>query len=279
MTLSVSPTTFHTEDGAVLTGAWYVPDAPDRVIVISGATGVPEGFYRRFARWLAEEAGFACLTYTYRDMEDVSPRAMRASRVTMQDWAIADGQAARDAARAAYPDLALWIIGHSLGGMMISKQPRLEGIERVITVASGLVSHRDHPVPYRWQVWWFWFVIGALSVRVLGYLPGKSIGLGSTLPGPVFWQWRRWCTAGPEGFLADDTLPASQWPIGAPVRLVGISDDPICPPGNAAALARAFPGAQVEQMEIDAREVPGGKLGHFALFTEAGRGFWPRLIA
>lgn len=280
MSITTRSTTFQTDDEVTLSGTWYLPENPKAVVVLGGATGVPEGYYRRFATWLAESEGLACLTFTYRDMDVVTPKTMRASRVTMQDWAITDGQAARQAARASFPDLSLWVIGHSLGGMMISKQSDKDNIDRVITVGSGLVSHRDHPLPYRRLVWLFWFVLGPISVRLLGYLPGKTIGLGSTLPGPVFWQWRRWCTAGPDGFLADTSLPASDWHgATAPVRLVGISDDEICPPGNAFALARAYPGAQVNQLEIDATEAPDGKLGHFGLFTEAGRAFWPRLIA
>lgn len=271
---------FRTDDGANLTGTIFAPETPARVVVLAGATGVPEGFYRRFATWLAQDQGMACLTFTYRDMEDPSPRNMRRSQVTMSQWAIEDGQAARDAARAAFPDLEVWIITHSLGGMCLSKQPRLDGITRVITVASGLVDHTQHPMPYRFMVFLFWFVIGPLATRVMGYLPGKTIGLGSTLPAPVYWQWRKWCTSGPKGVLEDTDLPASDWArSGAPVKIVAVTDDEICPPVCAFNLAEAFEGAKVTELPIDPADKGVKRLGHFGLFTKAGQPWWDDLIA
>lgn len=272
-------TNFKTSDGAVLQGRWYVPDSPKTVVVLSGATGVPEGFYARFATWLATERACAVLTYTYRDMEDTSPAAMRRSTANMSDWAITDGQAARDAARAQYPALPMWVIGHSLGGMMISKQPRLDGITRVITIASGLVDHHAHPLPYRWQVYAFWFWVGPLATRLMGYLPGKTIGLGSTLPARVFWQWRDWCTSGPNAFLNVDGLPASDWSRnGGNVRLVGIADDVICPTSCAFRLSQAFEGGRIETMTVRPKDHGVGKLGHFGLFREQGRPWWPQIV-
>ena len=271
-------TQFQTADGVRLKGTLFVPADPHTSVVIAGAVGVPETFYARFAEWLAGE-GFAVLTFTYRDMHDTSPRAMRRSRARLQDWAITDGQAARDALRAGFGNLPQWVIGHSLGGMMLSKQPRLAGVTRVITIASGLVHHREHPMPYRLLVWFFWFVAGPLTTRMLGYLPGKTIGLGSALPSRVFWQWRKWCTV-PGSFLEDTSLPASDWSrSGAPVRIVGICDDAICPPELAHRLARAYQGGPVETVTIDPAQEGVSSLGHFGIFRAQGKAFWPKLIA
>ena len=270
---------FRASDGIKLTGTLFRAPSARAIALISGATGVPERFYAKFAEWLAAEQGISCLTFTHRDMDDTSPGAMKASRATMADWGISDAQGARDAARAAYPDLPVWVIGHSLGGMVLAMQPRLDGITRVITIASGLVHHREHPMPYRLLVWYFWFVVGPITTRLLGYLPGKSIGLGSTLPRSVFDQWKRWCTT-PMGVLADHTLPPPDWHRnGAPVRIVAIKDDVICPPKLAWRLARVFSGARIEQLEIDpkARGIDG--LGHFGLFQSKGQAFWEQIVA
>ncbi len=278
--LTLQQTRFQTSDGVRLRGTLFVPPAPDVAVVISGAVGVPEQFYRHFAAWLAEAHNMVVLTYTYRDMHDTSPRAMRASAAKLEDWAITDAQAARDAIRAGNPDLPVWLIGHSLGGMMVSKQPRLDGVSRLITIASGVVDHKAHPMPYRLLVWFFWFLAGPICTRLLGYLPGKSIGLGATLPARVFWQWRKWCTAGPEGFLSDASLPPSNWyRSGAPVRIIGISDDAICPPQCAFNLARAYEGADVEMVELSPQDHGQASLGHFRIFTKAGKDWWPQIIA
>ncbi|THH36835.1 alpha/beta fold hydrolase [Aliishimia ponticola] len=273
--------TFESADGVRLNGTVFTPEQPPKAIVIlNGATGVPERFYRHFAAWLAEARGLACVTYTYRDMEDTSPKAMRRSRVTMRNWGIDDAQLVRDTVRARFPGVPIWMIGHSIGGMLMSKQPSLEGISRAITVASGLVSHKEHPMPYRAAVWLFWFVLGPLGIRAVGYLPGETIRLGSTVPSTVFWQWRKWCTSGEAGFLADDSLPRSDWSQSeAPVRIIAMTDDPICPPATAFRLERAFPGArEVQKVALDPAREGVKELGHLSVFRPAAAAYWPDII-
>lgn len=279
--ISKEPITFRTDDGVTLGATLYRPQqVPKRVVVLSGGTGIPEGFYRRFATWLAQDKGMACLSYTYRDMQDPSPAKMRVSRATMADWGILDGQGARDAARAIFPDLEMWVIGHSLGAMCLSKQPRLDGITRVIAICSGLVDQARHPFPFRFLVYLFWHVIGPISTSILGYLPGQTIGLGSTVPASAFWQWRRWCTSGRLGVLADDSLPPSDWSrSGAPVKIVATRDDLICPPPCARHLEDAFDSATVTHLVLDPADKGEKSLGHLGVFSRTGAAFWDDILA
>lgn len=271
--------TIETGDGITLSGTLYPAEHPRAIAVISGATGVPERFYARFAQWLAAKEGVTALTYTYRDMTNQSPAALRASRTVMSDWGITDGQAARDKAHDLFPDLPQWIIGHSLGGMLVSKQPQLQDLSRAILVASGLVYHRGHPFPYRLLAWLFWFVIGPLATRLMGYLPGRSIGFGDTLPAGVFFQWRRWCTS-PNCFLDDPALPKSDWTgCDAPVKIVAMADDQVCTPEMAYRISEAYPGAEIQKITLDPATHRASELGHLKIFSSAGRPYWPDLIA
>lgn len=273
----ISETVFETKDHVWLAGTLYEAQAPRAIAVLNGAVGVPERFYAKFAAWLASEQNVTCLTYTYRDMQDTSRGAMRRSKATLADWALMDAPAARRHLRERYPDLPLWCIGHSLGGWLLPMQTDLDGITRVISIASGLVRHTKHPPLYRLLSWLFWFGLGPVATALCGYLPGKTLGLGATLPAGVYWQWRRWCTAG-KGVLDVPDLPKANWSrSGAPVRLVSIWDDPICTPEMARDLAPAYEGAAgIDHMEI--RE-PKRPLGHFRLFGNAGRAHWPRLVS
>ena len=81
---------------AALAGRLYHPAGPARAaVVLNGATGVPQGYYRHFARWLAAERQMACLTYDYRDFGASARMHPRRSQATMADWALADQPAAR----------------------------------------------------------------------------------------------------------------------------------------------------------------------------------------
>jgi predicted alpha/beta hydrolase len=52
-------------DGQPLAATLYASDDPKAVVVIAGATAVPQGFYRRFAESLAAR-GSTAVTFDYR---------------------------------------------------------------------------------------------------------------------------------------------------------------------------------------------------------------------
>ncbi len=140
---------FAAADGVTLQGRLFRPKGQaTTAVVLHGATGVPQSYYRAFAEWLAEERGSVVLTYDYRDFGLSATKRIAASRATMADWGLLDQPAALAALRRAAPDLPVWVIGHSLGGLMLGFQPEMAGVERVITVASGMVELRDHPWPF-----------------------------------------------------------------------------------------------------------------------------------
>ena len=63
---------------AQLAGQLYRPKGiPRAAVVLNGATGVPQSFYRHFARWLAAERGMVCLTYDYSDFGASAQRSLR----------------------------------------------------------------------------------------------------------------------------------------------------------------------------------------------------------
>ncbi|WP_415921954.1 hypothetical protein [Tateyamaria sp. SN6-1] len=267
---------FKTADGAELVGRLFLPSHPPfAAVVLNGATGVPQHFYAHFARWLAAERGMACLTYDYRHVGRSWSGPLRQSRADMVDWGTSDQLAARRALADAVPDTPLWIIGHSLGAMMLPNQRVFDGVTRVIGVASGFVHHSDHPWPYRAVALMFWFGLGPPATALAGYLPGKSLRFGEDLPAGVYWQWRRWCTTR-SFYAADlgDRLPIPAWPHDIPVRLVAFSDDDLIPPHCVQRLADdGFAGrAQVDLI------TPTGPVGHLTAFSRRNAALWPRLL-
>lgn len=271
---------FKTGDGAELVGRLYKPrETPKAAVVLNGATGVPQTYYRHFARWLAAERGIACLTYDYRDVGRSVSGPLHKSKADMADWGIADAEAARRCLRREATDVPIWVIGHSLGAMLVHKQGERDGVERVIGVASGEVHYRDHPWPYQALVWLFWFGLGPLATILVGYLPGRTIGFGAELPKGVYWQWRRWCTS--RSFIDGDTsakLPPSDWGAGSPpVRLVGFSDDIVIPFKCTQRLERRY--GKCELVEIDPLDYGLRSVGHLGAFAEGNRAVWDTIVA
>ncbi|WP_299613102.1 alpha/beta fold hydrolase [uncultured Tateyamaria sp.] len=268
---------FKTEDGAELVGRLYRPERrPFAAVVLNSATGVPQTFYTHFARWLAAERRMAVLTYDYRGLGRSHAGPMRKVQADMTDWGIRDQVAARRAIRREVPGAPLWIVGHSLGAMLLPNQPELEDVVRVIGVASGMVHHNDHPWPYRAVALNFWFTLGPLATLLCGYLPGKRLRFGEDLPAGVFWQWRKWCTS--RVFYDDDLgprLPAPNWDSGAVVRLHAFADDDLIPPAQVEKLAKVY-GA--DPVLIDPKDYDLTKVGHLGAFSRKNRAIWPILL-
>ncbi len=270
---------FKSADGAELVGRMYRPvQRPFAAVVLNSATGVPQSYYAHFARWLAAERGMACLTYDYRGLGRSTAGPLRKVRATMADWGIRDQVAARRAMRAALPGTPLWVIGHSLGAMVLPNQPEMEDVARVIGVASGMVHHSDHPWPYRAVALNFWFTVGPLATALCGYLPGKALRLGEDLPAGVFWQWRKWCTS--RDFYDADIgpdLPTPDWRSRADVRLYSFADDDLIPPHCVQRLADVY-GDGAQHVTIAPQDHGVASIGHIGAFARRNAALWPRLI-
>lgn len=254
---------------------------PRAVAVLNPATGVEQRYYAEFARWLAETQNIACMTYDYRDSGASARGHARASRATMADWGIHDQQAARDHLRTMFPGTPLWVIGHSLGGLLLSFQTDLDQIDRVISVASGPVHLSDHPYPYKFVVAAFWFLTAPPLAALLGYVPGTRMGFGFDLPAGVFWQWRRWCTS--RGFFATDLghrLPMPDWNgLKARFKVVAIKDDVMVPPAAVWRLMSFYPAALKKQLVIDPDHYGLRQIGHIGPFAPRNKAIWSDLIA
>ena len=263
-----------------LSGRLHLPAGlPTAVAVLSGATGVTQAYYQSFAAWLARDRGVACLTYDYRDYGASAQGPLRLSRATMADWGLHDQAAAIAYVRQTVPGVPIWLIGHSLGGLLVRFLPDLTGVERIFAVASGPVHWTNHPWGFRLQALAFWFGHAPLIVRALGYLPGRALGLGADLPAGVYWQWRRWCTR--RGFLADDigaSLPRPAVPVHARVTFAAMSDDPVVPPAGVWRLMADYPVAPKRQVVIRPSAFRLRKIGHIGAFARANAVIWPALM-
>lgn len=253
---------------------------PEAIVILNGATGVPARYYRSFARWLAEEKKFACLTYDYRDFGASATQSCRESNATMVDWGVHDQQAARDFALSQFPDVPVWIVGHSLGALCLPFQRRLGEVSRVIAVASGAVHVREHPWPYQFLVRLFWFGHAPLVALIAGYLPGKMLGFGSDLPAGVYWQWRRWCTRA--DFFTREIGSLLPLPDGecldAKMKFVAIADDVMMPRSAVWKLMEHYPAAQKTQLVLRPSEYGLTKLGHLGVFAEKNKAVWNKIL-
>ena len=264
-------------DLATLSGTLFTPGHPPRAaIVIHGATGVPHQFYGPFARWLAGR-GFAVLTYDYRGFG-----ASRGGRTnaTMAVWGVGDQSAAQAMLEREFTGAPVWVIGHSLGGLMLPFQPGAARVERLITVASGPVHFNDHPLYMKAGAVVLWHTLGPLATVLSGKLPGRLIGGTADVPAGVFWQWRKWCTT--HGFHLVDvgkTLPVPDFgAFTGTARIVAVADDAMVPPAAVWRLMQLYPEAWKEQHVLKPTELGLKHIGHNAAFHPRNKAAWPGIL-
>ncbi|NRB33376.1 MAG: alpha/beta fold hydrolase [Rhodobacteraceae bacterium] len=261
-----------------LVGDLYCPvDDIAALLVINSATGVPQSYYRAFATWLAETRNIAVLTFDYAGFGRSASGPLRAVTQRMSDWALRDQPAARAEMRRRFPGLPLWVVGHSLGGLLMPMQDGLEHVDRMIAVAAGRVHFSEHPLRYQLAARLFWFGHGPALTAGFGYLPAKLAGLGGEdLPASVYWQWRRWCVDR-DFYFTDPLVPEPNWPRDVPVDLVGLSDDQICPVSCVQELAPIY-GDHAQVRIIDPDQHGLGPVGHMAMFARRNARLWPRIV-
>ncbi|MFD2055765.1 alpha/beta fold hydrolase [Mesorhizobium calcicola] len=266
--------------GARLAAKFYPPSGPARAhLLLHGATGVPQFYYRNFAHWAASH-GIGVLTYDYRDFGASQQGSLRQSRATMATWGIEDQAAAEATLCELAPEGPLWLLGHSIGGLMFPFRRHDSRVERIITIGSGFANFRDHPWSYLPIVLAFWFGVGPIATALAGYLPGRRILLGADLPAGVYWQWRRWCTK--RDFFRSDTGKSLPEPdFSAPdvdVRIFTMKDDVVVPPVCVWRFADAFPAGSVKRTMLIPGDFGLKSLRHIQVLSKHSAAAWPAIL-
>jgi predicted alpha/beta hydrolase len=280
----MKPVSFHATDGFVLHGHLYGEPAEARAaLLIVPAMGVAQRYYADFAQWLAGE-GFTILTFDYRGMGASRPQQHRKSLKGLQadvvTWAEQDTAAALAwlDARVAAGTPIHWL-GHSLGGQIFGLVPNRERVSRVVTVGTGSGYWLQNAPQLRAYVWWLWYFIAPLALRLYGYFPGRALKKVGDLPHGVMAQWRRWC-------LHRDYLMSeggASWreryaAVRTPILSLSFTDDEFMSAQNTASLHGFYANAPREMRRIAPADLGVGRIGHFGFFRKQfAQQLWPQV--
>jgi predicted alpha/beta hydrolase len=249
---------------------------PVASVIVPSAMGVAQNFYARFAEWLAAQ-GYSVITFDYRGIGLSAPASLRGFPVSLTDWAREDCAAVIDFTKTRHPNLPLHWVGHSLGGQLIGLIPNRDHIDRVITVASGSGYWRENAWPTRRMVWWLWYVAVPISLRMLGYFPGKRLRKIGNLPAAVMEQWRRWCLS-PEYVVSveGEEVRAAYASVRTPMLSLSFTDDEMMSARSIQSLHKLYASAPIEYRCIAPSEIGASHIGHFGFFrSQFERSLWP----
>ncbi len=261
-------------DGYPLTALLYPAQGALRGhIVVAGATGVPQVFYRHFAAYAAEQ-GYQVLTLDYRGIGLSRPASLRGFRMRYLDWAHHDLSAAVEAMTS---DAApLFMVGHSFGGHAFGLLPNHRRVARFYTFATGAGWHGWMPRSEQIKVLLMWHLVGPLLTLSHGYLGWSKLGFGEDLPLDVYRDWKHWCRF-PRYFFDDPAMSHVQNSFDAvttPIVAANATDDLWAPPASRDAFMAGYRSAAWTARDIDPRKSGLGRVGHMGYFHRQAMPLW-----
>ena len=274
------PLRMRARDGRDLAARIFAPRSQARAAaVVLAGTAIPQGFYARFAAFLAER-DIAVLTFDYRGTGLSRTVPLREERATMSEWATLDVEAALEALDARFSHVPRVAVAHSFGGQALGlARSARRVVSRAVLVGSqsGFVGNWPRPQRLRNQL-----VFGAVmpaAAATLGYWPA-DMGLGDGLPGGVMREWARWCRT--PGYLAAFVPESERFhaQLSIPLRSYRPLDDDYAPEAAVEELLGWYTKAQIERRVVAPRELGARAIGHYGLFRErVGGALWPEIAA
>jgi predicted alpha/beta hydrolase len=271
-------TALKARDGYALTALKYpAVGTPRGHLIVAGATGVPQLFYKHFAAF-ASAQGYTTLTLDYRGIGMSKPASLKGFRMDYLDWAREDLAAAVDLM--AHDSVPLFMVGHSYGGHAFGLLPNHDRVARFYTFATGAGWHGWMPPLERLKVMLMWRVAGPLLVRWKGYLAWSKLGMGEDLPADVFRQWKRWCQF-PNYFFDDPQLPdmAERFArVTTPIVAATALDDLWAPVTSRDAFMAGYKGTAWQAVDIDPVRSGLGPIGHMGYFRRSSEPLWQAVL-
>ncbi|WP_034474268.1 alpha/beta fold hydrolase [Aestuariibacter salexigens] len=278
MQLSPAPLTIASADGYALKALYYSKPESNSILVIGSATGVPQGYYRRFAEY-ALDTGFDVITFDYRGIGQSAPTTLKGFDIDYRDWARFDLQAVVDYAVSLGKQLAF--VGHSYGGQALGLLSTPHVFRAATFFGTGAGWQGWMPKMERLKVSLMWNVVGPVLTRRHGFLRWSKLGMGEDLPLGVYRQWKRWCQF-PEFFFEDPDyayLIEQFAKVSMPIRALTSVDDKWASPRSRDAFMKYYTGSNVSNIDIHPRDVGMKSIGHMGYFRAAAKALWEQELA
>ena len=275
--MSFQRITFAALDGYTISGRRYTPEKAKGRIVVASATGVPQGFYQKFAQ-RAVSRGFEVITFDYRGIGESAPKSLRGFQVDYRDWARLD---LAGVLQSQPNDLGIHLVGHSYGGHAFGVLPDLSKVKSLHTFATGAGWHGWMPKSEQIRVKFLWNVVGPIVTRSSGYLAWKRFGLGENLPLGIYRQWKYWC--GFPNYWFDDPTEGIQMQslfarVQVPITALNAIDDKWATPASGDAFMKHYINSDLKLIDLNPAELQLKSIGHMGYFRRGSEALWDRVF-
>ncbi|ALA66421.1 alpha/beta hydrolase family protein [Corynebacterium lactis] len=196
-------------DRVLLRGTLFRPkenpvQTPKGIITVHSGTGVPQGFYHRFAETVADK-GYAVITYDYRGIGQSGMKSDKDNEdIRMSDWITKDIPGVIEWAKETFPEGPHFAVGHAVGGHGIA----YAGSEGTYDAAAlincrGMRITKVPSLVGKLRAFSIFNIIGPVCGFLTGHIPASAWKLATEPPIGVMRQWARW--ARKDGYFFDDS--------------------------------------------------------------------------
>lgn len=268
--------TIQTDDGNEVIANCYEPTTPAIAgLIIAPALAVQQSFYDSFAQYLAQQ-GYRVWTFDYRGIGESKQGSMRACTADVSSWVNTDFDSVVKHGLAQMAGLPLFVLGHSLGGLITPLLPSVENLSGVINIAVGSGAKRHMQPRLQRSTPWLWHVVSPALCFVFGYFPGARIGIMGDIPRNAFFQWRGWCLNTDYLLDAEPAAKEAYAALSCPMLSLFLADDELLLESGARWLHEAYTGTQVDYQVLDAAKFDIPRIGHFGFFKSRQKTtLWP----
>jgi len=236
-------------------------------VILAPGMGITQRYYEALAQWLSSK-GYLAVTFDYLSTGASSPEIIQSTNTSICNWAQFDCAAIIDYARKQAGSLALYWLGHSLGGQIAGLIPNKHHLSKVITIACGSGYWLYNVPSLKVKVWWLWYVLVPLAHRVFGYFPGKRLHKVGNLPKGVMSQWRRWCLNSDYLFgVEDESVRKSYADWETAIISISFTDDEMMSRKSIDSLHRFYSNASREMIRLSPEELGVKRIGHSGFFN------------
>lgn len=274
--MSAARLTLQTRDGQQLAAYCHEPSRTPRAqVVIAPGMAIPQGFYAAFAAFLAG-LGYRVWTFDYRGMGESRNGSLRHCKADITTWIAVDFETVVQHATAQDAGLPLFLLGHSLGGQTAPLLPSFQKAAGLINIAVGSGATRHNQPRIQRSAPLLWHVLTPVFCKLLGYFPGKRLGILGDIPRGAMLQWRRWCLT-PDYLLSGEPGAREAYASARfPVLGLTFTDDELLLESGSRMLHDAYTGAQVDYRVLSPHSFNQERIGHFGFFkSHQEKVLWP----
>lgn len=285
------PIKFKTQDGFELNGfEWRAPQTDSsaeikkrHVVIINAATSVQCRYYFRFAQYLYDH-GFDVITYDYRGIGVSKAKNLKGFNAGWLTWGEQDLEAVLKDSATRYLKQNIFVVGHSIGGVLVGLAPSNYLISRVFSMGSQQAYWPDYLASQKISMLLKWHGLMPMIALAMGYVPAKRLGWMEDTPKHVAMNWatmgKQFIPSLVKSPLQRQHIQARFEQLKAPILAFGTEDDPF---GTSVALDRIlqlFSKSERYHLRIDPKKINLPPIGHFAFFNDRFKEtLWPIALA